>query len=101
MGIGPFVRYYIPTKHIFPFFEATSSYSYGFVKINNRDTYHGSSSSFALGGGIAIPVGNIAAFDIMAGYNYANSKFNIDNITYITQGFLLKMGFSFVIRTKK
>jgi hypothetical protein len=74
LSVGPFVRYYIPTSKVLPYFEISGS----FGAINNKydyrdnsnwedDEYKSSVMSIGGGVGLAAPLGERVTFDVLAG----------------------------------
>ena len=98
-GIGPFIRYYLPLKKIAPFAEVEGSFG------SAGDNYSGgneksSISSFFGGIGLAVPVGDKFAFDLMGGYVSTTTKAeqnNPDNERDILGTFGVKVGFQLYI----
>jgi len=85
-AVGPFVRYYIPTSKVLPFFELGASY--GMMSNKTR--------LMSLGGGIglAVPVGERITIDIAAGYKSLTYKYNEEDNERDVFGTLgLKVGF--------
>ena len=79
VGIGPFVRYYLPFKKIAPFAEAGGSFGSSVSKYSSS-TYKSSISSFMAGIGFAVPIGDKFAFDVLGGYVSTTIKARQDNI---------------------
>jgi len=98
-SIGPFVRYYVPAGRVLPFFElgaawgsATSKFSYD----NMSDDSKANVSGIGGGIGLAIPLGNVASFDVLADYNsltVKNKEDNPDNTRTVSGTLGLKLGF--------
>ncbi len=105
LGIGPFLRYYLPLKKVAPFAEV------GGVFGSLRDKYTDYLSkkvvdktaltSFLGGIGLAVPVGDKFAFDMMLGYvstilkakqNNTNNEREILGTVAIKVGFHLYLG---------
>lgn len=102
LSTGPFIRYYLPTSNVRPFFEFNSA----FGVINNKlktDIYEEFKSSVkSIGGGfgIAAPLGERVMFDVLAGYNSltVQRKENNDNNFRNVIGTLgLKFGFTMLL----
>lgn len=106
LGVGPFIKYYIPTGSVRPFIEMTSS----FGVINNKfeygegsdydNEYKNSITSFGINGGMAIPIGSSASFDMSVGYNSLTVKpkeDNEDNERTVIGTLGLKFGFTVFI----
>ena len=94
-GTGPFIRYYIPTSKVLPFFEVNSIFG---TSKSKKGTYEYKSSIFSIGGGIgaAVPLGDKVIFDVLAGYNsmtIKNKKYNPYNGRAIVGTIGLKFGF--------
>lgn len=99
-GAGPFVRYYIPTDKITPYFEANALFGSQKYKWESAswDDDEETSSVFSIGGGIgvAFPLGDKVTFDILAGYNSYTEKYkedNEDNYRTVIGTFGIKFGF--------
>lgn len=97
---GPFLRYYIPTNKVMPFFELTSSF--GSLKSKYepdndvKEEYKSSIMSLGAGLGMAIPLGDKVTFDVLAGYNsltVKEKKDNTDNDRTVLGTIGLKFGF--------
>ena len=103
LSVGPFVRYYIPTTKVLPFFELSGS----FGTLNSKSDYSDNSyredkkdktSIMTFGGGIglAAPLGERVMVDVLAGYSsftYKHKEDNEDNERTINGTFGLKVGF--------
>lgn len=86
LSVGPFVRYYIPTSKVLPFFELSGSfgtlkYKYDYSDNTNREDSESKSgvTSFGGGFGLAAPLGERVMLDILAGYNSLTVKDKEDN----------------------
>ena len=86
LGVGPFVRYYIPTSKVLPFFELSGSFGMMNNKVDfsdntNQEDYESKSSVTGFGGGIglAVPLGEKVTFDVLAGYYTSTHKQKEDN----------------------
>jgi hypothetical protein len=96
---GPFGRYYFPVGNIHLFAEAEVGVGSYREKLNGTDyDYDDKYNLFIIGGGLglAAPVGNKAAFDLIIGYNSATSKAaedNENNARMVTGGIGIKLGF--------
>ncbi len=104
---GPFVRFYIPTSKVSPFFEIKGS----FGMINNKYDYSNNSNSqdvefksnvMSFGGGIglAVPLGKKVAFEVSGGYNsltVRDKEDNDDNERTVIGTLGLKIGFSILL----
>jgi hypothetical protein len=98
-GVGPFVRYYIPTSMVMPFLEVNGLY--GGVKAKYVSTSYTSdftSGWLSVGGGagVAILLGDKVTFDLMAGYNYfreMEKENNPDKERTVTGSLGLQFGF--------
>jgi len=107
LSVGPFVRYYIPTTKVLPYFEINGS----FGAINNKYDYSDNtnwedeeykSSVMSIGGGIglAAPLGERVMFDVLAGYNSLTVKDkedNDDNDRTVIGTLGLKIGFTILL----
>ena len=107
LGVGPFVRYYIPTSKVLPFFELSGSFGMINNKIDFSDNtyqedydYKLSVMGFGGGIGLAAPLGERVTFDVLAGYytsTYKQKEDNEDNDRTVL-GFLgLKLGFTILL----
>ena len=106
-GVGPFLRYYIPAGAVLPYFEVNSSF--GTIKSKykwNTDTFTDEEESktalTSIGGGVgvAVPLGEHATFDFLAGFNsftYKEKDDNEDNERIVIGTLALKAGFSFYL----
>jgi len=86
LSIGPFVRYYIPTEKVLPFFELGAAYGTGTTKFDYTDNtnleddeYKSSVMSLRGGVGLAAPLGEKVMFDVLAGYSSMTIKDIEDN----------------------
>jgi len=103
-SMGPFVRYYFPVEKVKPFVE-------GFAYFGNiKDKYEDddgdtetdklSNNTFGGGAGVAFPIGEVASFDLMLGYNSNTIKYkedNEDNYRTVTGTFGIRFGFVFFL----
>lgn len=103
MSIDPFIRYYIPTSKVLPFFEISSSFGSLNSKMDytdpNQEDFENKYSIFSFGGGIglAAPLSERITFDVLAGYNSLtrkNKKDNDDNVRIVTGTLGLIIGFT-------
>ena len=95
LGIGPFLRYYLPLKKVAPFAEVEGSFGSAVNKYSSGN-YKSSISSFLGGIGLAVPVGDKFAFDLMGGYVSTTTKAeqnNPNNERDILGTFGIKVGF--------
>lgn len=104
LGIGPFVRYYIPLKKVLPFFEVDGSFGslkYKWASDQDEDTSTRSLNSIGGGAGLAFPLGRIVTFDMLVGYSHTvlkdtenndNNSRNISNSTGVKLGFTILLG---------
>ncbi|MEN8137482.1 MAG: outer membrane beta-barrel protein [Bacteroidota bacterium] len=100
---GPFIRYYIPTSKVLPYFELNSSF--GSLKDKYEDDGGVEESktgimSFGGGVGIAAPLGDKVTLDFLAGYNSLTVKDkedNEDNERMVIGTFGLKVGFTVML----
>lgn len=95
LSAGPFVRYYIPTSKVLPFFELGGSYGWNNMNIDDTKINIG---TLIYGGGIglAVPLGERVMADVLAGYHSQSMKYNQDNEdnqTWITGALALGIGF--------
>ncbi|HSI74863.1 MAG TPA: hypothetical protein VK957_03160 [Lunatimonas sp.] len=104
LSTGPFIRYYIPTAKVLPFVEVNSS----FGRRTNTTKYVDNPNlqdnitktnirSFGGGIGLAVPLGEKVAFDILAGFNSLtvnNKDGYFSNSRYVTSSLGLKVGFT-------
>jgi hypothetical protein len=107
LSVGPFIRYYIPTSKVLPFFEINGS----FGSINNKSDYRDNtnwedeeykSSVMSIGGGIGIaaPLSDRVIFDVLVGYNSLTVKDkedNDDNDRTVIGTLGLKIGFTVLL----
>ena len=107
-SVGPFVRYYIPTKKVLPFAEI--NYSIGSEKLVSRTELNGEERTFkyavkfyGLGLGVAIPLGEKVSFDALVGYqNYINKFREDETNNRIVAGTVgLKLGFTVFLGPNK
>lgn len=99
-AVGPFVRYYVPTKKVLPFAEI--NYSIGSRKYKSEYDGSESSSSYGIqlygaGLGLAIPIGEKVSFDAVAGYHayiHKDKEDNDNNERLVAGTIGLKIGFS-------
>lgn len=104
LSIEPFVRYYIPTTKVLPFFEMNGSI--GSIKnkyksdASDDDELNYSVMSIGGGIGIAAPLGDKVTLDVMAGYNSLTVKKkedNKDNDRTVIGTIGLKIGFTILL----
>jgi hypothetical protein len=107
LSAGPFIRYYLPTSNVRPFFEFNGA----FGAINSKFDYSDNtnweddeykSSVMSIGGGIglAAPLGERVMFDVLAGYNSLTVKDkedNDDNDRTVIGTLGLKLGFTILL----
>jgi len=96
-GVGPFLRYYVPTSRIFPFAEVSSlfgnrNYTTKTTGWSGEDKHSISNISGALG--IAIMLGERSSLDLATSYNSTNLKWSDSNYKNITNTLGLKVGFT-------
>ena len=111
LGAGPFVRYYIPKTKVMPFVELNGLYSIQKNKYNYFEgdvlldySYDRSILTFGAGLGIAIPLGKIVNFDILAGYDSYTIKRTVDNEENrreVVGTIGLKLGFTILLASDK
>jgi len=94
LSAGPFVRYYVPTSTILPYFEiggslGTMNSKYDYSEDSNWEDDEYKSSVMSIGGGIGLAssLGEHVMLDILAGYNSLTLKEK--RITMIMIGLLL------------
>jgi hypothetical protein len=100
-AVGPFVRYYVPTKKVLPFAEVNYSmgsrtYTSEFAG-NEPNTDKYAIKLYGAGLGLAVPIGEKVSFDIVAGYHtYVNKdkEDNEDNERFVAGTIGLKFGFT-------
>ena len=97
--IGPFARYYYPLEKFHPFGEAT--YLFGGYKNSSMDKRQGS-SVIGIGGGVAVPIGEIISIDAVLKYVRATEKWEVSSngssggtMREITGGIGFNIGISF------
>ena len=105
--IGPFARYYISGKKIYPFFELGTT----FGSLKNKFTYQGDTDKYTTsivtfngGFGVAVPLGDKVTFDAIAGYTSSTLKDkedNEDNDRYVIGTFDIKIGFIVFLGTSE
>ncbi len=100
-AVGPFVRYYVPTKKVIPFAEVNYSIGSRTGKTefdgNEPSTYKYGIQLYGAGLGLAVPLGEKVTFDAIAGYHaYVNKdKEDNDNNERMVAGTIgLKLGFT-------
>lgn len=96
--IGPFIRYYLPMSMFSPFAELEFGIGNVKYKETGTDNYTEKYNATIIGAGVgmAVPLGNMAALDLVLGYNSAKIKptdNNQDNYRIVTGGIGLKLGF--------
>ena len=82
MAIEPFVRYYFPLSSIAPFCEIKGALG----SLKDKSEYGGNDpfeykhklNSLGAGIGASFPIGMNASFDVIAGYNLINTKYEED-----------------------
>lgn len=95
-AVGPFARYYFPMNKVNPFVELSAAFGGFSSKYEENDAHKTGVTSIKGGAGIAIPIGNMVNFDIMAAYSSSTLKDkedNEDNAREITGTFGLNFGF--------
>jgi hypothetical protein len=103
LSAGPFVRYYIPTSKVLPFFELGGSLGTQITKFEfsqEVDKYKTGILSFGAGIGLAVPLGEKVMVDFLAGYRSATYKAkedNEDNERRIIGTLGLEVGFTFLL----
>nr|MBI1230727.1 outer membrane beta-barrel protein [Cytophagales bacterium] len=104
LSTGPFVRYYIPTSKVLPFVELNSSFGRRTSTskypddINIEDNITKTNIRSIGGGiGVAVPLGEKVAFDILAGLNslrVINENPIFSNSRYVTTSLGFNVGFT-------
>lgn len=101
---GPFVRYYVPTEKVLPYFEVSGSLGSSENKVESDlwDGYHTESRLLTFGGGfgIAAPLGDKVTFDALLGYNTITVKDkedNDDNVRTVIGTLGVKLGFTILL----
>jgi hypothetical protein len=103
LGVGPFLRYYIPTRKVMPVFAVSGSLG---TLINNYESPSGNSDNtsltFSIGGGagVAIRIGDKVTFDIMAGYSTSSVKSiknNPNNTRNVIGAIGINLGFEILL----
>lgn len=103
LGIGPFIRYYIPLEKVMPFFELDGSFGrikYAYSSDQSSDENKSSLNSFGGGAGLAFPLGRIVTFDILVGYSHMvlkDKENNDNNYRDISNSAGVKMGFTILL----
>ena len=106
LGVGPFIRYYIPGTSIMPFFEVgglIGSLNEKYTSGTYSNSYKYGMISFGGGAGMSVKLGDKVTFDIMAGYNSMTekSKDNNENDERTVYGTLgIKLGFICILGGK-
>ncbi len=104
ISAGPFIRYYVPTGHVMPYFEIGGSLGTVIDNYSVTGSYNGNANQedksgiLSVGGGVGIAtlLGDKASFDVMLGYNsmtVKDKKDNPDNERTIMGTLGLKLGF--------
>jgi len=100
-AVGPFVRYYVPTKKVVPFAEVNYSMGSRTYKSefdgNEPYTDKNAIKLYGAGLGLAIPIGEKVTFDTVAGYHaYINKdkEDNESNERFVAGTIGLKLGFT-------
>ncbi len=100
LGIGPFLKYYMPLKKISPFIEAGGSFGSArdkYINYLEEEVVHKQSIMSLFGGiGLAVPIGDMVKFDIMGGYFSTTSKDkeeNVNNSRLVLGTLGIKLGF--------
>lgn len=107
LSVGPFVRYYIPTSKVLPFFELSGSFGtiknkYDYSDNTNWEDEESKSNILSFGGGfgLAAPLGERVMFDVLAGYNSLTIKDkedNEDNDRTVIGTLGIKLGFTILL----
>lgn len=103
---GVFARYYLPAGKFNPFLELEGGIGSYREKVTGTDYDYDDKYNISLiggGVGLALPVGDKAAFDIVVGYNSATmkpSEDNTDNERMINGGIGVKIGFVLLLGGK-
>lgn len=103
LGAGPFIRYYIPMEKVLPFFELDGSFGrirYKYSSDQDEDESKSSLNSIGGGAGVAIPLGRIVTFDMLAGYSHAvlkDKEDNDNNYREISNSAGVKLGFTILL----
>jgi hypothetical protein len=108
MGISPFIRYYLPIKKVAAFAEVEGTF--GSLKdkytnyLNEEEKNKSSVTGYMCGIGMAVPIGDIVAFDIMVGYvgtTIKDKEDNPDNYRTVLGTLGFKIGFNMYIGASK
>lgn len=100
---GPFLRYYFEMEKIHPYLHAGAA----FGNVTNDSSDDDKETILEVGGGVGVAIflNEQVSFDIIAGYNYFQMKYDIkDNpIDYENtfQNFALDIGFTIMLGAKK
>ena len=82
-GAGPFIRYYFPVEKVSPFVEGDLIFGSSKSKWepSGGETNESKTGLFAWGAGlgVAFPLGDVAALDLLVGYNSYSQKDKEDN----------------------
>lgn len=98
-SVGPFVRYYVPTSKILPFFELGGSV--GLMSNKFEDSTDNTGILTYRGGiGLAAPLGERVMVDILAGYHsqtYKDRENNENNVRRVMGTLGLNIGFTILL----
>ena len=103
LGVGSFVRYYVPLEKVLPFFELEGSLGrikYAYSSDQNEDESKSLLNSIGGGVGLAFPLGRIVTFDMLVGYNHVvlkDKEANDSNYRDINNSAGVKMGFTILL----
>jgi outer membrane protein len=106
LGVGPFIRYYIPGTSVMPFFEIgglLGTLNEKYTSGSYSDSYKYGMMSIGGGAGMAVKLGDKVMFDIMAGYNSMTEKEkenNENNVRTVYGTLGIKLGFVCILGGK-
>lgn len=99
LSVGPFVRYYVPTSKVLPFFELGGSFGSMSTKFEDSKDKTGI-IKYGGGIGLAAPLGERVMVDVLAGYHsvtYKDKEDNEDNERMIFGTLGLNIGFTILL----
>ncbi len=97
ISAGPFLRYYIPMTKVLPYVEINSLFGRAKNKWGSGGHSTINLTSFGAGIGLAIPLTDSFAFDVLAGFNsvtQTSNHSNLQNFRIVSDNLGLKIGFT-------
>jgi hypothetical protein len=96
-GVGPFVRYYVPTGKILPFAEIYSIFGSQKSRTNWVGITESNTGITNIGGGLglALLLGERSSFDLLL--NYSSNRLNFETDGFYTRENVLGLKFGFTI----